>query len=461
MNPKRSRQVEPTNPPRRWSGRWITWSHLLAAGLTLCSLLAWWLPTVKENALWGRLSFLQFVLAVALSIVAIAAVAVVLAPARMRRAVGFRLTAVVLSLVCSLIVVELTLGLWPRQVPMDNPWFVDQGGVVNGTAELPYVRPPHIRWRGLSHGDIAVENGDVDPYVREASFETDHEGFRNSRDVTQADLVVVGDSFTEAGNVHENETFTALAAKQLGLSFRNLGRAGYTVGSELVVLKDYALACRPKIIVWQIAESNDLWEMQAYLRWVDAGRPPYFTFDSARWRSWQNRSPSFRLFATLRGPKFDPWPLEGSFRDSQGDQIRVRFLSMPEIEPPVRGHPTWPVFAETIESGVEICRQHSIRFLLVVIPTKSRVLLPYCHDLTRTAAQFRRQPPRESLAVLINELCQEKHIPLVDATAALQAEAAAGHLPYYPFDTHLSPLGHRVVAGLIAEALAPGESNAP
>ena len=97
---------------------------------------------------------------------------------------------------------------------------------------LPYMHRPNMNWNGLSHGDLAVLNADSDPYARKVQFKTDSQGFRNHREYGQAQIVVVGDLFTEAGNVNEEDTYCAQLAKllehALNMSFnttKSTGRA--------------------------------------------------------------------------------------------------------------------------------------------------------------------------------------------------------------------------------------------
>ena len=419
------------------------------------TLAAWIYPASKPDAVLGRLNYFQFWLAVILSVTAAACLTVHLIPNHLRRAVGFRFTAVLMGLVVAAIIGEIIAGLLPVHHQMDNPWYLAAGGGTSDSVELPFERPPHLKWEGMSRGDLALLSGDADPYARRITFETDMEGFRNSRDISQADLITIGDSFAEAGNVMEAESFTALAGRQLGSSARNLGRAGYTAATELIVLKKYGLKCQPKVVVWQIAEANDLAEMQIYTNWVAAGRPRYFDIKpkSARAEAWRSRSPTYKLFSLARQATPRAWPLGAMFRGQDGVEYPVRFLSMPSVEPPVRGHPAWPAFSEALLEGAVLCRTNGICLIVLLIPTKSRVLAPHSRltDLAQAAAQ---RAEGDSLGVVLKEFCNAHDIEFVDATGALLEQAKAGQLGYLPYDTHLSPEGHRVVADLIQRTLA-------
>jgi hypothetical protein len=423
--------------------------------LVLAAVSAWIYPAAKPNAVLGCLNYFQFWSATVLTVVAALFVGSRMLPRGLRRAVAFRVIAVTLSLVVAVLAVELVAYLLPVRHQMDNPWYLAAGGGTSDSVDLPFERPPHLKWEGLSRGDLALLNGDPDPYARPVTFETDWEGFRNSRDVPEAELVTIGDSFAEAGNVMEAESFPRLAGERLGVSNRNLGRAGYTAATELIVLKKYGLKCRPKTVVWQIAEANDLAEMVVYEKWVSFGRPRYFDAkpDSARREGWERRSPTFRLFNALRESSPRPWPLEGTFRDDAGVVHPVRFLSAPGLEPPVRGHPGWPAFSAALLDGAVLCRTNNIRLLVLLIPSKERVMAQFTKLNESATAAFDR-PEGESMGAVMEKFCRTQGIAFIDATTALRAQAAAGKLVYLPYDTHLSPLGHQIVAELVVSKLS-------
>lgn len=447
---QKSNRAEPPRPPVL---------AIIRAGrlliLVLAAGLAWVYPDAKPDAVLGRLNYWQFWLAVAVTGLALFALVLHFLPLRWRRPFGFRAAAIILSLLVVLAMGELLGWFLPVRHQMDNPWYFAAGGGISDSVELPFERPPHLKWEGMSRGDLALLNGDADPYARTITFETDSEGFRNSRDLAQADLVFIGDSFTEAGNVLETESFVALAGQRLGLTTRNLGRAGYTAATELIVLKKFGLPCRPRIVVWQIAESNDLTEMRIYQDWIAHGRPRYFDTQppSVRREAWQRRSPTFRLFVALRQITPRPWPLAGTFRDETGVEHPIRFLSAPGLQPPVRTHEAWPAFSQTLLEGAELCQSNHIQLLVLLLPMKSRVLGPYTKLAEPATGAFSRAES-DSLGAVLKEFCGAHHIPFADATHALQGQAKAGRLVYQPFDTHLSPLGHQVVAELIATRLS-------
>ena len=248
-------------PSRRVSGKLIAASSLLA-GIAVCG---WLLPEEKPNSLLGRLSYGEFLFASGLSMTAFLILALGLVRADQRRKVGFRLTSIGLGVLAATAVGESACWFSPAETMPGNPWLtVTRDQTDRRTRKLVFERKPHLRWKGLSVGCLAVENGHDDPYASEVEFRTDHEGFRNSEDLTKADIIFLGDSHTEAGYLAEEKTFSARVGRKINLAARNLGRINHCPSEELVILEPYGLPCRPKFVVWQICEHNDLLDEVLY-----------------------------------------------------------------------------------------------------------------------------------------------------------------------------------------------------
>ena len=343
---------------------------------------------------------------------------------------------------------------------MDNPWYFAAGGGVSRTDDLPFGRPPHLKWQGLSRGDLALLNDDPDPYATEVSFQTDKDGFRNSTDVQNAAIVFIGDSYTEAGNIPEEKTFVQLASKQLGVQTRNLGRAGYSASTELGVLEKYAFPVRPKIIVWQIAESNDLAEEVAFREWLNAGRPPFFDFDkrgkTSRADSWRRRSIVYKFWPRHEAHSKKQWPFAGVFVDARSRSYEMRFLPIPAHELVADAHPGWPFLANAVRTGRAWCEKREIRLILLLIPRKYNVMRDFVklHQSARPfIAGLDRITKTESISAHLEALAEGLGIRFVDSTKRLRNAAAAGEVVYLPFDTHLSEQGHKIITELIVETL--------
>lgn len=440
---------------------WVLRIALLLAPL-LIAFLAWFWPSGET-----RLSFLRFCVLVIAGSLALMVVPLLLCPKRYRRTFGMRWLTVSLSACLALFLVESAFLLWPASVVSDNPWYLSTGEALKRDSDLPWLRPPGIEWSGMSRGDLAMETNSEDPYATMVTFQTDHQGFRNAEHRDSAECLFVGDSFTEAGNLPIEKTFVRLIEERSGMSTRNLGVAGYGPPAELVVLEKFGIPCKPQVVIWQIAETNDLDDAMFFVQWQQAGRPnvlPGFKDASLSPRTDpQHRSP-LRLFYDQLVPEIDQWPFRGVFTDRSGTEHGMRFeLSfLPEADQ----HSGWPVIEYSITSGAKLLRDREIPLVVLLIPRKLRVMGGYCdfaplqietpdgpyrieHDLP----EGWELPQEVRLSAKLRELCDNLDVPFVDATDALIDQASRGALVYQPMDTHLTAEGHQVVAELLSEQM--------
>jgi hypothetical protein len=443
--------------------------ELLACVLVLVPVCAAWLiPGKRDAAIAGRLGYPQFMVLLATIAIGVSAVAVIMAGESRRRAWLGNIGLLWLGSGFALGIAEAAAWAWPTSHLMDNPWYQGTGRVLTAARDLPYQRPPHLLWTGLSRGDLAMDDDEPDPSARTVTFATDSEGFRNENDAGPSDIVFLGDSFTEAGNIPVEETFPALVGRRTGRRIRNLGVAGFAPPMELIVLRNFGLRRMPSAVVWQIAESNDLEDSWEFSEWVKKGRPDFRSDPQGiptRLQGWKRRSPTRRLFDLLRRPK--PWPVRGTFRDAAGAEHDVRFEdTRPGPEQSPAGHPGWAVMRAALHDGGQILAERKIDLVVVLIPMKFRALaesirfdrLPVDRPgrglvlIDAWPAEF-DLPVEQSMAYHLDKLCREVGATFVDTTAALKRQAAEGELGFLAMDTHLSPAGHRLVAALIAEAI--------
>ncbi len=447
-------------------------STVALAGVAAATWAVWSMPEAKDGGVAGRLNYPQFMFALSTTAAALSVMAVVLPSAANRRTRIFRVLAVWLGVGLPLAILEIGAWAWPTRHLMDSPWYLSTGRAMVAARDLPYLRPPHFTWTGYVRGDLAIADGSPDPDARVVTFATDSKGFRNPQETGQADIVFLGDSYTEAGNIPEKESFVAGVARQTRCTVRNLGIAGYAPPGELGILKQFGLAYSPRTVIWQISESNDLTDTVAFAKWVQDGRPALTTSVEGyptHFEAWQRRSPSQHLFELLRQPR--PWPLAGTFRDSIGLSHEVRFLPvLPGADnsniSPV-GHPGWPTMTSALREGAKILKDRGIELIVVLIPMKVRVMAEHTafHELVLNlvgGGQERLQghlpsdwdlPVEQRLAFHLEQLCQAEGVRFIDAEFKLKEITGKGELAYLPMDTHLSPDGHRIIEGLIIDAL--------
>lgn len=316
--------------------------------------------------------------------------------------------------------------------------------------ELIFVRKPFIDWSGLASRDSSAH------WVQ---FRTDENGFRNPPGLREAEIVFIGDSFTEAGNVPEADTFVQQAGQQLGVKVANLGRGWYGPQQELIVLKRWGLPYQPKVVVWVFFEGNDVQDAEKYAIRMD--RSSNWLTGGERWRrpawGWVKRVRTFRLLFGLY-EQVAKRPLEGKLQGSDGRQeiIEFHYRHDPRVlETHRRG---WRETQASLREARDLCGAAGIRLVVMAIPFKLRVVGPLCQfDSPRKLQEY--LPDGDWLgspAVRgpLADFCAEIQLEFIDTTAQLAVEAASGQQVFMPRkDTHLDVAGHAVVARLLSKHL--------
>ncbi|MDA1017528.1 MAG: SGNH/GDSL hydrolase family protein [Planctomycetota bacterium] len=319
-------------------------------------------------------------------------------------------------------------------------------------AKVRYRRPPHLYWKGTAPGDM----GPGDPFVEEVEFQTDADGFRNSTARETADIAFIGDSFTEAGNVREEHSFMAQTGVLLNLTVVNLGTAGYGPLEEVAVLEAFALKKQPKWVVWQLCEGNDLSDVVNFIYWqqLRGQTSAALTTDEVwgrKYSRWQRTSPFVRMAKLISGCR-EQYRIaaEGDFTLSDKSTTPMKFQVLPsEHTDPEYNRIRWEKTREALHLGQALCLNANTRLLVVVIPIKLRVF----RDLVAfksLPSRITTLPEQSKLSRFVQEACLGAGIEFLDPTAQFRDAAKSGEVVYFPFDTHLSPVGHRKLAELIA-----------
>jgi hypothetical protein len=138
-------------------------------------------------------------------------------PPRLRAIARFTLTTLALALPLGCLELLSAVGMADFRV-----WFATstldprQNSDNVPDRELIHIHKPYLKRAGATHGDIAyalhLANAPLYPY--EVAY--DRNGFRNPRDLTEAEIVVLGDSFVEGGSVAADDLLTATLGRFVG-----------------------------------------------------------------------------------------------------------------------------------------------------------------------------------------------------------------------------------------------------
>jgi hypothetical protein len=300
---------------------------------------------------------------------------------------------------------------------------------------------------------------------------------RQDYDVPSIEILAIGDSHTWCSAVSPDDAWVSRLSVSTGRSAYNLGRAGVGIYEYLQILKTFGLAKSPKVVIMNIAETNDLRDALVYQRYrngnasgADASRPTSSGIlaritESAIGR----RSYAFNLalVAALRGrawamSHFSSGQPELTFRYSiVASGTTVPFNPVNTDRDEVRharqlrkGEINLDVLTPGLEKFVELSRQHGFLPVVTYTPSPNTV---YCKtvvfedpSLTDLMSWYSRE-----LRGYVEKQSRELTFTFVDPTPALQSAAAElgpDELLYYASNLHMTRHGNRV----FAEALNRG-----
>lgn len=403
------------------------------------------LPLVRPRGLflWGHYRFIDIYVGVPLLLIAVCATWLVLATGKSQRRMALKFSTLVLSVLFTVVIADvgysfIVQGAW-KSSPSDV-WF--DGISVAGKDNLPddelgFVRKPGLNWRGR-----------LTPEAREVTYRTDEHGFRNANGLSKADVVFIGDSFTEGASVLEEETFVQKFGQAAKLSVVNLGRGYYGPQQEAIILKRYGFNYHPSLVVWQIFEGNDLTDASHFVLWRT--NPPR--------ESIMLRYTKRSLIAQLL-TKTMPKDRGASrvFEERSGKPGRLFLDYSYKPDQPAQDALGMSETRKAIQETFRLCQSAGINLVIVFIPIKVRVMAPYVHFLNDADRDFYLPGGKlDSDSDFSSELarfCKQLGCPFIDVTSALRKRAADDNRFVYSTlqDSHLDIDGHKVVADVLEE----------
>ncbi|HKY41655.1 MAG TPA: hypothetical protein VJM50_01065 [Pyrinomonadaceae bacterium] len=428
------------------SRRLKTWPwHSSIAGVLLAAafVYVWIVPLFRPRGffLWGHYRLKDIYLGIPIALAAICFLLVLLVPARYKRPVSLRLITFGIGLLVAFAICDAVYAFGIMGISKPNYW-LDQAHISRRYSaadhELGFSRKPWVSWRGY-----------VPELNRIVEYHTDENGFRNSTKHGQADIVFIGDSFTEAAQVEEGDTFVQRVAKASGLSAVNLASGAYGPQQELIVLKRYGLPYKPRFVVWQLFEGNDLTDAEAFAEWK---KNPEQVIVPLKDRYLDN-SLLHQMLTNTRSQE-PAGPMATLFHhDGTSRRISLRYRYEPDQ--PLTMHTGMTETLTTIEAGQQLCQSRGIQLLVVVVPTMVRVMEPY---ITFSRFEDRREffperiPGDKDFSDTVEEFCTQIGCGFVDSFEAMRdASRSDNRGLYIPTDEHLDTRGHEVMSKVIGD----------
>jgi hypothetical protein len=336
--------------------------------------------------------------------------------------------------------------------------------------------------------DIAPLSPEEDKVIAHIHMTTDAHGFRNPPpEKATYEIVALGDSFARASGVAT--PWPQKLAEDIGSDVLNLGEIGFGPQDELDVLREYGLEKRPHWVIMAYFEGNDLYDAAAYEQ-----ANPFILTRFARYMLTQGLDAWHDSRRVGTDPAIAPsyrYPIMVTINNTD---LELTFFS-PYISwlsisgKAIELSQNYRVLRETILKARDMSEAADSRFLLVFVPSKEHVYLPFLNDPKTLANVFidvatlelngagyiqftdQKATPEsvrqymDDQAHLLADFAAEQNINYLDLTSHFQEEAAAGVELYYPFDTHWNQGGHdlaaRTIGMYIEDKLAVSVSKKP
>ena len=487
-----SHQRSSDNPPQRLIRR-ITALVIFLASSTL------WLATSdvaqliakQRHVLVGRYSEQRFTTLAILTLILWAVAWAVAFPSRLSpRQMRLRMITVGVSVLATLVVADVSwrLARSPRYVEKTirlqrHDW---PGERVD---DLVRHRPANLKYQITFEDEPETARS----YPRRApgyptvniTLSTDQRGFRNRTSRSRAQIVTLGDSYTEGSRVDDSETWPVQLEKMTGRSVYNLGISGASPSYYLNALQVYGLQLQPKIVICMLYEGNDFRGKNTRAsskRWPRPGD----IFKRSPIRLALKRT-MIRLLGPINAsaavPDAEPiaWlPVavpQGP--DARYYTFQVKDLTQLYPSPQqLRNSHNWQHVAATLTRLIEICREHDVRLIFTYASSKPPVVLPlaeaqvsaeqlhafasYRLDNLPPPAQFKQQLYQrlDGQQTLLARFCAEQGVEFVSPSDDLRRAMAEGVQVYYTYDQHWTAPGHEVVAQAVNRQLtAPVQSG--
>ena len=340
---------------------------------------------------------------------------------------------------------------------------------------VPLVPTP---WIGPPPSDL-IEFGIAPPEFDGDALRTPHavvpsdaRGLPNSVAHDRADVVLVGDSFLVSASAVEPRGVKVRMEEAIGRPVYSLGVAGIGPLREAWMVENVALELEPELVVWFFFGGNDLSDVKRTMEHRAAGRrsrselpdyvaPPLFRLPGVL-ETLLGSDPS----STKTGAPLPPLALRGGGpEDPEPTWFHPTYLSRLAIgRREWEGHVAWTETLDAINRGRDAARRGGAEFVLVYLPSKEEVLLPFVSDvellyrylgygfegqlpLDAAASQARMLQNRRALSEAVAAFCATEDIPCWVATPVLEALVSEGESGYFAADSHWDSIGQEAVVG--------------
>ncbi len=331
----------------------------------------------------------------------------------------------------------------------------------------------------------------------EYTLTVDKRGFRNKTNLEKYDIVVLGDSFAEGSHVSDEDAWPVLLAQKTNNTVYNLAMSGGHPLSYLEILKTFGLELNPKIVFCLLYEGNDFRDSNFRTKTgLSAALNSYIKTSPIR-RACQNLLVQYlapinsgrlkKMVANPAGLNTKQTPAVAGAQNSplsflpvaipDGNNARYytfkvkKLLAHFETEDKfLRSFGCKKTF-ESLSEMKKLCDQKNIRFIVAYAPDEPHIFLPLIkHKITPQqlhafmSVNAKKLPdPEDLMDITLSRLniqesetekfCRQRSIEFVSLTEPLRQSISAGRQAYFTYDQHWTPIGHQIVADVLADYL--------
>lgn len=291
-------------------------------------------------------------------------------------------------------------------------------------------------------------------------------GFRNASIPEQADIVTIGDSFTYGVSNAANVTWPSVLGSLSGQRVYNLSIGGYGVAQYEYLLKEYANALKPNMIIVGLYLGDDL----AFPNKQLIKTPPISTnhhdFNLRHWLAKNSILYNATVFSKV-GDKIrylESWLFSDQVTTPNNiyyahNGIRTIFtpktrfnklnLKKPNV---VEGYQR---ITERLLAMKRFCDKRDINFAIVIFPTKEMVFKKQLNQYmlsSMPASMIDLFEAEEGVNTQLKHYFQEKNIAYVDLLPSLSNASDKTKLFFQDANGHMAEKGHKIAAENIYRA---------
>lgn len=315
-----------------------------------------------------------------------------------------------------------------------------------------------VSFEGLTYGDLAAvsRRGDWREW-HHIRFATDEHGFRNepAAATRPIDLIVLGDSFGVAAATSQEETLSAVLARDYGLNVYNLSVSRESPQQQYanLFLESRRLHTREGAhVLWLVFAGNDLDDTYyEELEHPRPERPGLFARLAVSVGDFRSRSPVRHLLSANDSRLV----VERKFSDGRRMLFHRTYAERRgRTAEEVTRHPNFVHLKATLGSMERLAAERRLKVSVALVPSKEEV---YAWVLDGAAA-WSKGAGTSGFSEVLRGLCGQHGFRFTDLKPALSEEArrvyeSSGALLWWPDDTHWNGEGQRTAARALLQNL--------